>query len=339
MASSFQTEKNILKRFIIPLLILTIIMSVGTIVYWIIGGGNYSALDAAYMTFITITTIGYKEIIPLDGNSGGRIFTMFIAVFGIGMLAYILSISTAVIVEGDLTQSFRRRRMERAAQHLKNHYVVCGRGETGLSLINELRATGRPCVVVDPNEEPTDARETIWIRGDASDNAALLTAGIQNAAGLFATTNDDNINLVICLSARQLNPSIRIVARCRNPKNIGKLSKVGADAVVSPSSIGGLRMASEMVRPTAVSFLDTMLRDSKINLRVEEARIPATFEGKSLASIGLKRFPGVLLLAIKNASDWVYNPPEDHVVKQGDILVFMTTPGERLELMHLFGTS
>jgi voltage-gated potassium channel len=126
------------------------------------------------------------------------------------------------------------------------------------------------------------------------------------------------------------------VARCRNTSNIEKLNKVGADAVVSPSYIGGLRMASEMIRPTAVSFLDTMLRDSKNNLRVEEALVPTTFAGKPLASLGLKRFPGVLLLAIKNDSDWVYNPPEDYAIKQGNILVFMTTPGERLALMHLF---
>lgn len=335
MAGSSQKERSSLKRLGLPLILLGITMLTGAIGYWFIGGGKYSLIDALFMTFITITTIGYTEVIDLAGNLGGQIFTIFIAFFGIGILGWILSSFTAFIIEGELTQSFRRRRMERAAQHLKNHYVVCGRGETSSSLINELRATGRPYVVVDPNEEPHNVREEIWIRGDASDNATLLEAGILNALGLFAVTHDDNINLVVCLSARQLNPSVRIVARCANTNNIEKLNKAGADAVVSPGYIGGLRMASEMIRPTTVSFLDTMLRDSKNNLRVEEMLVPATFAGKPLSSLGLKRFHNILLLAIKNDSDWVYNPPEDYIIKQGNILVFMTTPGERLELMHL----
>ena len=336
MAGFSQTDRSTLKRLGLPLILLGITMLTGTIGYWFIGGGKDSLIDALFMTFITITTIGYTEVIDLAGNLGGQIFTIFIAFFGIGILGWILSSFTAFIIEGELTQSFRRRRMERAAQHLKNHYVVCGRGETGSSLINELRATGRPYVVIDPNKEPPDAHEEIWICGDASDNATLLAAGILNALGLFAVTHDDNINLVVCLSARQLNPGVRIVARCGNTNNIEKLHKAGADAVISPSYIGGLRMASEMIRPTAVSFLDMMLRDSKNNLRVEEALVPATFSGKPLTALGLKRFPGVLLLAIKNDIDWVYNPPEDYLIKQGNILVFMTTPGERLELMRLF---
>ena len=335
MAGSSQNGSSSLKRLGLPLILIGLTLVTGTIGYWFIGGGKNSLIDALFMTVITITTIGYTEVVDLAGNPGGQVFTIFIAFFGIGLLGWVLSSLTAFIIEGELTQSFRRRRMERAAQHLKNQYVVCGHGETSSSLTNELRATGRSYVVIDPNEEPPSVHEGIWIRGDASDNATLLAAGILNALGLFAVTHDDNINLVVCLSARQLNPGIRIVARCENTNNIEKLRKAGADAVVSPAFIGGLRMASEMVRPTTVSFLDTMLHDSKNNLRVEEMPVPTTFTGKPLSSLGLRKFPGVLLLAIKNDSDWVYNPPEDYVIKQGNILVFMTTPGERSELKRL----
>jgi len=335
MANFVQKDRSPIKRFGLPLIILGLILFTGTVGYWFIGGRAYSVVEALFMTVITITTIGYTEVVNLAGNPGGQIFTIFIAFLGIGMLAYIMSSFTAFIVEGELTQSFRRRRMERAAQHLKNHYVVCGRGEIGFNLIKELRTTGRPYVVVDTNEEQPGIREETWICGDASDNATLLKAGILNALGLFAVTGDDNINLVICISARQLNPSIRIVARCGNTNNIEKFNKAGADAVVSPTYIGGLRMASEMIRPTTVSFLDTMLHDSKNNMRVEEALVPATFVGKPLFSLGLNRFPGTLLLAIKNDNDWVFNPPENYDIKQGNILVFMTSPSERLKIMQL----
>jgi voltage-gated potassium channel len=224
--------------------------------------------------------------------------------------------------------------MERKAQHLKNHYLVCGRGEIGLNLIKELRATGKTYVVVDSTQDQPGGREHPWIRGDASDNATLVKAGILNAVGLFAVTGDDNINLVISISARQLNPALRIVARCGNTNNIEKLYKAGANAVVSPTAIGGLRMASEMIRPNTVSFLDTMLRDSKNNMRVEEAAVPSKFVGEPLASLGLKKSPKALLLAIKDGDDWVYNPPEEYSLKQGNILVFMTSPDERLKIMQ-----
>jgi voltage-gated potassium channel len=324
-----------IKRFGLPLILLGVVLFTGTVGYWFIGGGKNSVIDALFMTVITIATIGYTEVVNLSGNPGGQIFTIFIAFFGIGILAYLMSSFTAFIVEGELTQSFRRRRMEREAQRLKNHYVVCGRGEIGVNIIKELRTTGKPYVVVDTNEEQLGVSKEIWIRGDASDNATLLKAGILSALGLFAVTRDDNINLVICISARQLNPGIRIVVRCSNTNNIEKLYKAGADAVVSPTYIGGLRMASEMIRPTTVSFLDTMLHDSKNKMRVEETAVPATFVGKPLLSLGLKKFPEALLLAIKNDTDWIYNPPEDYTLKQGNILVFMTSPSERLKIMQL----
>ena len=323
------------RRFGLPFVLLLMVLGTGTIGYWYIGHGQYSVLDGLFMTFITIATIGYTEVIDVSHNPGGQIFTMLIALFGIGVLAYIATSFTAFIVEGELTQSFRRRRMERTAQQLKSHYIVCGRGAVGSNVIAELRATGRSYVVIDSEEVPSKARDEISILGAASDDETLITAGIKNASGLFAVVGDDNLNMVISLSARALNPALRIVTRCSDKENMDKVMRAGADAAVSPTYIGGLRMASEMLRPHAVSFLDTMLRDLKNNIRVEELPITTELAGKTIASIGLKNFSNILLLAIQNGNEWVYNPPQDYALKQGDVLVYMATPGERAGLEGL----
>ena len=141
---------------------------------------------------------------------------------------------------------------------------------------------------------------------------------------------------MITITAKQLNPNVRVVARCNEIRNSEKMKKAGADAVVSPGFIGGLRMASEMIRPTAVSFLDTMLRDREKNLRVEEIPVPDTFIGKAISALNLKRHPHTLLLAVKTREDWIYNPPDDYVIKPGNTLVFMITPEVLRELERIF---
>jgi voltage-gated potassium channel len=328
---------GIYRRFVWAAVILIAIVLIGTVGYWFIGGRQYSFVDTLYMTVITITTIGFAEIIDLSGNLGGRIFTIFIAISGVGTMAYIVTNITALIVEGQLTESFRRRRMEKIAGNYKDHYIVCGLGRVGCYIANELHATRRPHVVVDVNKSNVGGslesfRDEVFIEGDATDSDTLLRAGVEKAAGLFAVAGDDNQNLVVSLTAKQLNPKLRVVARCNDMRNSQKMKKAGADAVVSPCAIGGLRMASEMVRPTVVSFLDIMLRDREKNLRVEELPVPESLVGRPISALNLKRFPHVLLLAVRTREDWVYNPSESYVIDQKNTLVFMTTPEGRDEL-------
>jgi len=316
-------------------IILVAIILIGALGYWLIGGGKYPFFDCLYMTFITIATIGYSEVIDIAGNVGARVFTMIIAVAGIGVLAYLVTNLTAAIVEGELTKSFRRRRMEKQAAKAKEHYIVCGVGWAGLHIINELRETKRSHVIIDVSREKMDKSleampGEIFIEGDATDNDTLLKAGIDKASGIFAVTGDDNQNLVIALTARQLNPEIRVVAQCNETKNAEKIRKAGADAVVSPGYISGMRMASEMVRPTVVTFLDKMLRGKDENLRVEEVPVPPAIVGKTLSSVNWHRYPRTLLLAVKKGEDWVYNPSrQEYIIQPEDRLIVMTTPEER----------
>jgi voltage-gated potassium channel len=319
------------RKFVWSGVILLAIIVIGTVGYWFIGGRQYSFVDTLYMTIITITTIGFGEIINLSGNTLGRLFTIFIAIAGVGVLLYVVTNITAMVVEGELTESFRRRRMEKAAGSSRDHYIVCGLGSVGFYIVSELYATRRPHVIVDVDKKNIERSlaslpDEVFIEGDATDSDTLLKAGIEKARGLFAVTGDDNQNLVVSLTAKQLNPNLRVVARCNELRNSEKIKKAGADAVVSPTAIGGLRMASEMVRPTVVSFLDTMLRDREKNLRVEELPVPESFVGRPISALNLKRCSHTLLLAVKTGEDWVYNPQESYIINQENTLVFMTTP-------------
>jgi voltage-gated potassium channel len=332
---------EIFRRFIYSGIAFIAIVSTGTIGYWLIGDKKYSFVDCLYMTVITITTIGYSEIIDMTGNPAGRIFTMFIALSGIGMATYILSNITAFMVEGEMTEAFRRRKMEKMIQKMKEHYIVCGVEGVGFHVLTELSQTKRPQVIVDIDREKIDKsletfRNEVFIVGDATSSDVLTSAGIQEAKGLFAVTGDDNQNLVICLTAKQLNPKVRVVASCKDLKNMEKMKKAGADAVVSPTYIGGLRMASEMVRSTVVSFLDTMLRDKEKNLRIEEITVPESFAGKPVSELNLRAHTRSLLLAVKTEKDWVYYPKGDYIIKPHSTLIFMTTPEEREKLEQFF---
>ena len=339
MSNNISSE--IYKKFLWAGISLVFVLVIGTVGYWFVGRGQYSLLDCLYMTVITIATIGYGEIIDMSGNPAGRGFTIFIALFGIGTLTYILSNFTAFIVEGELNETFRRRKMEKIIKKFKDHYIVCGIEGVGFHIVSELYDTKRPNVIVDIDRKKIEKiletfQERVYIEGDATDSDTLLKAGIMEAKGLFAVSGDDNQNLVISLTAKQLNPNIRVVARCHDLKNIDKVKKAGADAVVSPTFIGGLRMASEMVRPTVVSFLDIMLRDKDKNLRVEEIPVPESFVGKAIADLQLKKYPNMLLLAVRTKDDWIFNPSDDYVIKPENALIFMATPQERQEMESIF---
>lgn len=333
-----QSGSKMRNKYVWSGIILVGIVLAGTVGYWLIGGGRYPFFDCLYMTVITITTIGYGEVIDISGNIGARVFTIFIMIAGIGVLAYLLTNVTALIVEGELTKSFRRRRMEKMAGKANGHFIICGVGWAGLHIINELRETKRSHVIIDVDKSKVDKSlqamtDEIFIEGDATDNDILLKAGIEKATGLFAVTGDDNQNLVISLTAKQLNPAVRVVAQCNETRNIEKMKKAGAAAVVSPGYISGMRMASEMIRPTVVGFLDNMMHGEDVSLRVEEIPVPPTFAAKSLASLNLKDYPHTLLLAVKKGKDWVYNPSRsDYIVEAENRLIVMTTPEERRNL-------
>ncbi|MFZ5518729.1 MAG: potassium channel family protein [Candidatus Zhuqueibacterota bacterium] len=340
MGNSIFTQ--IIKKFLWSGLFFILVLTIGTTGYHIIGGDQYSLIDCLYMTMITISTIGFGEIVDLSHHPEGRVFTMFIAFSGIGILTYFLSNFTAFIVEGQMKETFRRNKMEKRARSMKGHFIVCGVGKVGRHILKEIIDTNRSQIIIDNDKAAIEKRmdilkDRVVIHGDATDNNILIKAGIANAEGIFAVTGDDNQNLVIALTAKQLNPEVKVVARCKELNNVEKVKKAGADAVISPDYIGALRMASEMFRPAVVSFLDIMLRDKDKNLRIEEVTINRSFNGKALSSLKIENYPNTLLLALIEESDWIYNPPQSRKIKSNDKIIVMTTPEDRMKLQKNIG--
>jgi voltage-gated potassium channel len=230
--------------------------------------------------------------------------------------------------------------MRRLISELEHHYIVCGAGRTGQHMIRELLETERRFVLVDADEsnaralaEELGARFPIVI-GDATDDEVLREAGIDRAAGLCASTSHDKDNLLITMTARMTRADLRIVARCTDQKIRKKLIRAGADAVVSPNMIGGLRLVSEMIRPDAVTFLDTMLRDKEKRLRIEEVALGDGSQalGRTIGQLRGDGIEGLLIIAIREAESdaWIFNPSDELALASGHAIVFMSSPEGRL---------
>lgn len=323
------------------LLLLVGVVFIGIIGYKILGGKDWSILDSIYMTVITLSTVGFEEVVDISHNPPAKVFTIFLIILGMGTLTFVVSSITAFIVEGELTNILWRRKMDKEISELKDHFIICGGGETGFHVIEELLKTGRKFVLIEPDPERIKKAQSLdklyFIEGDATDEQTLLQAGILRAKGLVTTLPTDRDNLFVAMTARELNPHIRIVAKEIDSKSAKKLFKAGANAVVSPTFIGGLRLVSELVRPTVVSFLDKMLRDEKGSMRVEEVTIGSNSSliNKDLVQAEIPKITGALIMAIKepHKKDFIYNPKPSTILKKGDILVVLAD-AEMLEKLR-----
>jgi voltage-gated potassium channel len=309
------------------------ILLVGVLGYHFIE--RWSFFDALYMTIITLATVGYGETHPL--STAGRVFTMFLIMGGMGIILYGLTEITTFIVEGEMSGILRRRRMNQKINKLSKHYILCGLGNTGYYVLEELLRTRRPAVVVEKDLTKVNrlAEKGIFvIEGDATSDASLDSAGIRRAEGLIAALPTDRDNLFVVITARGLNPTLRIIAEIDEVSSRDKFLRSGASAAISSDFIGGLRMVSEMVRPETTSFLDTMLRDSSA-LRVEDVRLDAEsrFANKPLSSCDIFAKAGVLVLSVKQGDSFRFNPPPNTVLNAGDTLVVIGSP-EQLQTVR-----
>ena len=321
-------------------LVLLAVHAVGTVGYHWIGRPRATWIDSFYMTFITVATIGYGEVVDLSTHPLGRLFTVAIALVGIVALSYLFSTFLALLIESDLNAALRRRRMERQIAALGGHYIVCGIGRVGTNVANELVATGRRFVVVERDHDALQRwldhhHDTLYVEGDAADDDALRRAGVHRATGVFAVTGEDSHNLMVTLSVKLLNPRARVVARLHDVRNADKARRVGADEIVSPDFTGGMRIASAMIRPHVVNFMDQMRRTDD-GLRVEEVQVPAQHTPTPVREL-LPPSRDYVLMALHEHGQWVFNPPEEHVVQPGTALVLMTSPGGRARLEARMG--
>lgn len=318
------------RRLVGAFAFLALVVLMGTIGYRAIVGGSW--LDCLYMTLITISTVGYGEVIPgLDHNPAGRIFTMLVILVGAGILVYLMGTITALIVEGQLTDMIRRRRMQKEIEKIGDHIVVCGTGATGIHAVEELSAVGEEFVVVerdaDTLKQALERSSFLYVEGDATEDEVLLEAGIKRARGILTLLPTDRDNLYVTFTARQLNPSIRIISRGVEPHNRNKCRRAGADAVVYPNVIGGLRMVSELIRPQAVNFLDRMLRPGAEMWRITEVKIEpgSPLAGRDLGSLDLPARVGIPVLALSEdqGRKITYYPPASTVLSENAHLIVL----------------
>jgi len=329
---------NTRKRLIAACCLLLGVGTVAVIGYKIIGGPSVHLLDAIYMAVITLSGVGYDEVISSAGNPALRIFNIFIVLTGVGIAVYVFSVLTAFLVEGELRHLFRRSRMRKQIAELKQHFIVCGLGETGRHVVDELEKTHSPYVVVESSNEVVTRlidserelyHDMLYIVGDATDEKVLVDAGLDVAAGIISVLPSDKDNLVITVVVRQRNHSIRIVCRCTELSFSERMLKAGANSTVSPNRIGGLRMASEVLRPSVVGFLDLMLQEKSRTLRIEEIAVgeSSSWVGTMFSDLKLNERYNLLPLAIKGTGareqQLIVNPPATTRLASGSVVILL----------------
>ncbi len=341
------------RKLLIAGCLLGVVYAVGTGGYYLLGGlhsgGTWTIGDCAYMTVISLTTVGYGEILKgLDHVPYARLFTAILLVSGMGIALYFVSVLTTFLVEGEFLNYQRRRRMQKRIKKMKDHIILCGTGRTGRHVLKELVAAKWDFVAVDTNEEQLDrfaekhGKRVVKLVGDATDDTVLLEAGIRRAHGIVACLPGDTDNLYVVISSRDLNPRLRIVSKAVEPAAVRKLKMAGADQVVEVNTIGGLRLASEMIRPNVTSFLDKMRRDTDKSLRFEECTIPGSsplVDGKLMDSeLAGERNLLIVAARYQDADKFVYSPGGDFVLKAGMTLILLgeTEAVQRLRKSDLF---
>ncbi|HWB72489.1 MAG TPA: potassium channel protein [Egibacteraceae bacterium] len=324
-----------IRRLAVALGLFAIVIVGGTAGYMVLGGARL--LDALYMTVISVSTVGFGEVIPLD--DAGRILTMAVVVLGLGSVTFAALTIIDFLVEGHLQAVIERRRMDRQLQALEDHTIVCGFGRVGRQTIEALTAEGRPVVVVDSDPARLHLaaqRGLPYVEGDASHEDQLRGAGIERARALVACTADDAENVLISLTAKGLNPRVLIIARVKAEENAAKARQAGADRVITPTAIGGRRIAALVARPYVVDFLDVVTHGTDVDVVLEEVAVMADspLAGLTLREASLRERYGANVLAIRHGSDGGTNthPTPEDALHVGDVLVLI---GRREELDRL----
>ena len=305
-------------------LLLTVVVALGTAGFQLLF--DLTFVDALYQTITTITTIGFREVVPFDDNM--KLFTIALALSGVGTALYTFGVVLETLVEGRLTDLFGRRRMQRRIDDMKGHVIVCGWGRVGRTIAHYVAGAGQDVVVIDRDPERVARVPYAVIEGDATDDAVLKMAGIERARTLVAAANTDPDNLYITLSGRSMGPELFIVARARIESAEPKLLQAGADRVVNPQHIGGARMAAFALQPHVAEFLDFVMHDGSLEFRLAEVAVQSgsPIVGRSLRDAHIRDRTGALVLALRNIDgSFDANPQPETVMRPGQVLIAIGT--------------
>ena len=323
----FHTMTRI-QQITLAIIISSVIVIIGIIGYMTIE--KWSFIDAAYMTAITLSTVGFSEV---NGTStAGRIFTMFLIFAGVGYFLYLAGVIMQFVVEGEIKSILGRRKLDSTISKLKNHYIVCGYGRIGRILCEQLKANTPNLVVLEKDEGLNATMEkdrVLYLNGDASEEALLIKAGIHKAKHLIAALATDMDNVFLVLTARQLNPGIHIMARAGSSNVKSKLLAAGANRVESPYDIGAVSMGLKLLRPSVSSFLDIALSHKKKSIQIEETSVSekAPLANIMLKDSGIRQNFDLIIIAIrKKDGEMIFNPSFDTRMESGDTVIVMGQP-------------
>jgi voltage-gated potassium channel len=316
------------------IVLLALVVVIGATGYLTIEEG-WTAFDAFYMTILTITTVGFHEVHPL--SPAGQVFTSFLAVTGLGVLLYTLARVAHAVFEGELANALGKRRMMSRIDELEDHYVICGFGKVGRPVAEGLATNGFPFVVVESTPEVGDQLADLGflhLIGDATDESVLERAGVKNARTLLTLLPSDADNLYVTITARDLNPDIKVISRATDRSGEVRLKRAGASDVVSPARIAGLRVLQAAVNPTAVEFMEIVTHQQALQLSLADIEITENSElsGRTIAECGIRGRYGVIIVAVKRESGMLFNPDPGTTITPGDVLLVL---GEDMDIAQL----
>lgn len=310
---------------LLPVGVVCFLASLGYALFW-----GWTPVEALYMTVISVATVGFQEVRPLD--EAGRLFTILVILSGVAAGTYAIGRIIDLVVEEQLQGRWKERRMNKRIKGLSGHHIVAGLGRVGSVVARELRSQGVPFVVVDNcDERVLDAEERGWlfVNGDATEEEVLRNAGVERASSIITTLNADAENLFVTVTARALNPNIFIVARSSHESSEEKLLKGGANRVLTPNVIGGRRMATMVLHPTVSDYLDLVSHASEgLEYRLQEVvlRTGSKFDGRSIADLQVRDKTGAYILAVRHHDGRIdANPVASTVLHGGDKLVVLGT--------------
>ena len=331
---------NYQRKILIAFSLLFGLLVIGTAGYTILEKDNphkdWDLLDAVWMTVITLTTTGFDA---MEMSDAGRAFTLFLLVGGFGIFAYSVTIATAFLVEGQLQSFFKHRKMVRTVETLSNHYIICGIGDTGVHVLEEMVKAEASFVGIEVDEERlehlAETHNFLHLHGDATDDDVLIRAGVERAKGLVACLSRDQDNLFVVISAKKLNPSLRVASKAVEHNSPDKLVTAGADEVVLPDHIGGIRLASGILEPHLIDFFAKM-QVSRQTTRFAESIIQpdSKLNGITIEDANIKEETGLVVIAIRSKDGtYIYNPSGDLKIEAGDAL-FVISDQRQLQILH-----
>jgi voltage-gated potassium channel len=297
---------------------------IGTIGYMLIA--KLAFFQALYMTVITISTVGYRELFKIP-NRGAELFTMFIILSGLATVVYMTTSIVELLLEGRMLEMMGRRKYLRELHDISGHYVICGYGRVGKQIAKECKSRGTSVVIIEKSQgiyEQCQADGFICVHGDATEEAELRRAGLERAKGLVTALSSDADNLFVTMTARIVRPDIFIVGRCNSDETESKLYRAGADRAISPHNVGGRRMAALLLKPLICDFLDVVTHGELVELTLEDVHIEpgSAVVGRAIRDVLVDDLKGIGILGLKRPKrDFQINPHGDTVMDAGDILI------------------